>query len=225
MRIALFLPHVGVFGSVRRFIELGNVWARAGHAVTLYHPSGTPPEWLPFAGQVEGLTRAASEPSELALCADGVTLEAFLAHPSSIRLYYCVIEGDSNLDRVARIPVRRVATRLRRPVIDGVGGIDLHQFHPDLARRGAVTRVLLNGRRSRAKKGTDLILRALSPLATQGPAFEVVLFDTVSEHNRQDPRDGAPLPPNARFVLGSTQDELAALYQSSHVFVAAERKA
>jgi glycosyltransferase involved in cell wall biosynthesis len=33
------------------------------------------------------------------------------------------------------------------------------------------------------------------------------------------------LPPNARFVIDPSQDELAALYQSSHVFVAAERKA
>src|SRR5438552_2113927 len=40
MRIALFLPHVGVFGGVRRFIELGNAWTASGHAVTLFHPGG-----------------------------------------------------------------------------------------------------------------------------------------------------------------------------------------
>jgi glycosyltransferase involved in cell wall biosynthesis len=52
-----------------------------------------------------------------------------------------------------------------------------------------------------------------------------VLFDSIGEHNRQDPRDGAPLPPGARFVMGPSQEELVALFQSAHVFVAAERKA
>jgi len=84
----------------------------------------------------------------------------------------------------------------------------------------------VNGRRSRAKKGTDLVLRALAGLVGRVPAFETVLFDTVDPlTNRQDPRDGASLPPNARFVLNPTQDELVGLYQSSHVFVAAERRA
>jgi glycosyltransferase involved in cell wall biosynthesis len=66
----------------------------------------------------------------------------------------------------------------------------------------------------------------LRGLSGHVPAFETVLFDAVDPAtNRQDPRDGAPLPPGARFVLDPSQDELVALYQSSHVFVAAERKA
>ena len=59
MRIALFLPHVGVFGGVRRFLELGNAWTRLGHEVTLYHPDGTAPAWLPFDGRVSAALEAA----------------------------------------------------------------------------------------------------------------------------------------------------------------------
>ena len=33
MRIHTFLPHVGVFGGVRRFLELGNEWTALGHEV------------------------------------------------------------------------------------------------------------------------------------------------------------------------------------------------
>ena len=84
--------------------------------------------------------------------------------------------------------------------------------------------MLVNGRRSRPKKGTDLILRSLAGLAGRTPAFEIVLFDTPGAGER-DPRDAAPLPPGARYVLGPTQDELAALYRGAHVFLAAERKA
>lgn len=237
MRISLFLPHVGVFGGVRRFLELGNAWSASGHAVTLLHPEGGPPAWLPFAGATRRLDEAATVAADLAVCADPHTFDAFAAAPAGTRLYYCVIEGDPGLARAlarpdVRLaansgPLRRaLARRARRPVLDGVGGISVRQFRPDPARRAAAPlRVLLNGRRSRPKKGTDLALRALAGLAGKVPDFEVVLFDSLGPQNRQDPRDGAPLPAHARFVLDPTQDELVALYQSAHLFVAAERKA
>ncbi|MBI5711069.1 MAG: glycosyltransferase family 4 protein [Candidatus Eisenbacteria bacterium] len=237
MRISTFLPHVEVFGGVRRFLELGNAWAAIGHRVTLYHPAGDPPAWLPFAGTVAPLDTARGAEADLAVCADPHTFDAFAAHRATTHLYYCVLEGDPGADRALAVPGMRLAAnsgplrsrlqrRTRRPVLDGAGGINLLHFRPDAARRAeAPLRVLVNGRRSRPKKGTDLILRALAGLGREVPAFEVVLFDSLGPHNRQDPRDGAPLPATARFVLDPTQDELAALYRSAHLFVAAERKA
>jgi glycosyltransferase involved in cell wall biosynthesis len=238
MRIGLFLPHVGVFGGVRRYLELGNEWTALGHTVTLYHPQGTPPAWLAFAGVSAPLEAAAGATSDLAICGESRTYAAFRAHAARHHLYYCVLEGDAGLpaalaDPAVTLmansgPLRERLRRLsRRAVLDGAGGIRLERFHPDASRRpGSPLRVLVNGRRSRAKKGTDLVLHALRGLAGRVPAFETVLFDAVDPAtNRQDPRDGALLPPGARFVLDPSQDELVALYQSSHVFVAAERKA
>lgn len=235
MRISTFLPHVGVFGGVRRFIELGNSWSRMGHEVTLYHPGGEPPDWLPYRGQTRPLAESASGRADLAITADPHTLEAFAAHRAGIHLYYCVIENDPGVARARDVSARlaanssalrrSLARRTRLVVLDGAGGINRDQFHPDPTRRHATPlRVLANGRRSRAKKGTDLVLEAARGLK-RVPEFELVLFDHVDQHNRQDPRDGAPLPGNARFVLNPTQDELVELYQSADVFVAAERKA
>jgi glycosyltransferase involved in cell wall biosynthesis len=234
MRISLYLPHVGVFGGVRRFIELGNVWAAQGHEVTLRHPDGTPPGWLPFAGRTAPLTGTAA-PADIAFCADRHTLPVFLEHPAARRIYYCVIEKDPGVrDALAggasiaanSSPLRaRLSRRYGGPVIDGIGGLNVTRFQPDRSRRPADRlRIVLNGRRSRPKKGTDLILAALAGLRVPGGAPEVVLFDHVDAGD-PDPRDGARLPPGASYVLNPSQEELAALYQSAHVFVAAERKA
>ena len=238
MRIATFLPHVGVFGGVRRLLELGNAWVAMGHEVTLFHPDGTTPGWLPYAGRTRPLAEAGTaEPSDAAFALAPESWTAFREHRARHHVYYCVIEGDPGLTRAIADPQvilaansgplrRAVARRARRPVLDGTGGISLTQFRPDPSRRSpAPLRVLVNGRRSRVKKGTDLVLRALAPLEGRVPAFEVVLFDSVGPQNRQDPREGAALPENARFVLNPSQAELVALYQSAHVFVAAERKA
>ena len=77
MRIGLFLPHVGVFGGVRRYLELGNEWAAMGHDVTLHHPDGTPPTWLAFHGATAPLARAAETSSDLAICGDAASYGAF----------------------------------------------------------------------------------------------------------------------------------------------------
>jgi len=51
LKIAALLPHVEVFGGVRRYIEIGNEFVRRGHSFTLFHPEGNAPTWLPFLGE------------------------------------------------------------------------------------------------------------------------------------------------------------------------------
>lgn len=234
MRIATFLPNTGVYGGVRRFIELGNAWVRAGHEVTLFHPEGTPPAWLPFAGTTAPLGEAGAFDADLSFCADPHTLALFLAAPSARRVYYCVIEKDPGVAHAQAAgcvlaansgPLRRrLAAGTGRSVLDGIGGLNTAQFHPRGASRPADRLcVLVNGRRSRPKKGTDLVLAALRGVRTPQP-LEVVLFDAPGPGD-PDPRGGARLPAGARYVLHPTQDALADLYRSAHVFVAAERKA
>lgn len=235
MNIATFLPHVGVFGGVRRMIELGNAWVASGHAVTLYHPTGEPPEWLPYHGRTAPLADAATATSDVAWCGDPHTFDAFRAHRAERHVYYCVLGKDPGLERARRDPGVLLAansTALRtwvarhtgRPVLDGAGGIDVRRFRAGPPRAGAPLTVLINGRRSRPKKGTDLVLAALRGLSSGAPDFEVVLVDTPGPRD-PDPRVGARLPAHARWVLGPTQDELVQLYQRAHVVIAAERKA
>src|SRR5712691_8094530 len=50
--IAAILPHLEVFGGIRRYLSLGNAWRALGHRVVLFTPAGRPPTWMRFDGEV-----------------------------------------------------------------------------------------------------------------------------------------------------------------------------
>jgi glycosyltransferase involved in cell wall biosynthesis len=118
-----------------------------------------------------------------------------------------------------------LARRARRPVLDGIGGIDTALFRPDPAVTRSGRRVLAYGRRSRSRKGTDLIVDAVRLARRSVPGLELTLFDHVGPGNEGDPREGFDPGFPVRWVLNPTGTELAALYAQSDVFVAAERRA
>jgi glycosyltransferase involved in cell wall biosynthesis len=238
LRLAAVLPHLEVFGGVRRYLMLARLWGSWGHEVTLWTPTGHAPTWLPTTARVRRLGDAPdAEPYDAVFTPQPALLDALRGLPAARRVWYCVLEGErgeasalaaKDLTLMANSGALRVrlARRARRPVLDGVGGIDPEQFHPDPSARtpGKLT-VLAYGRRSRPKKGTDLIVRALERVAPRFPGIELVLFDHLGPGNEQDPRAGFASRAAVRWVLNPTQDELARLYAQADVFAAAERKA
>jgi glycosyltransferase involved in cell wall biosynthesis len=204
----------------------------------LLTPEGAPPAWLDTGLPVASWEAAGSlGPFDLALTPQVELLPRLRTLPAARRVWYCVIEGERGEDTALRSPDltlmansgalrAHLARRSRRPVLDGIGGIDPLLFHPDPSvRRPDRLTVLAYGRRSRPRKGTDLIVRAAERVARRFPTLELVLFDHVGPGNERDPREGfAPGVP-FRYVINPTQDELARLYATADVFVAAERKA
>ncbi len=238
LRIAAVLPHLEVFGGVRRYLMLARTWAAWGHEVTLWTPTGEAPTWLATPARVRRLGEDPGPgPWDAVFTPQPALLDAVRALPAARRVYYCVLEGergesaalgagDLTLMANSAALLAALARRARRPVLDGIGGIDPAFFRPDpSARDPRKLTVLTYGRRSRPRKGTDLVVRALERIAPRFPTLELVLFDHVGPGNEQDPRaDFAPRVP-FRWAINPSQDELARLYARADVFVAAERKA
>ena len=237
LSIAAVLPHLRVFGGIRRYLSLGQVWTDWGHEVVLYTPDGEPATWLPFTGTVRPFREIGDRRHDLALTPQPALLGALARVPTTRRAWYCAAENEPGEDLAIEEPglllaavsgalAARLARRAGRPVVDGTGAVDATFFRPDRGRRDPARKVVLAyGRRSRPRKGTDLVVRAVKDVLPRHPGLELVLFDHVGPGNEQDPRDRfAPGFP-ARFVLNPTADELAALYASSDVFVAAEKRA
>ena len=52
MRLGVLLPHTKLYGGVKRFLELGNIFVEKGHDFYVFTPEGTPPGWFEFKGTV-----------------------------------------------------------------------------------------------------------------------------------------------------------------------------
>ena len=242
LRIAVLLPHFGVYGGVRRFLELGRIWIARGHHVALLTRDAGADQrpWLPFSGPVGSVGELSSGPWDVVLSPDP---ELFLlaGAEGALRVFYAVLEGAPHASRACRhadlvlansAGMRRYLARRGVEAVDAAGAVNLREFRPEdpdprMARsaRGESVRALIYGRLSRPRKGSWAAARAVEAASrSTGVPTELTLFDAPPEGAAEAglPR---PLSIPVRWVLRPTQEELRALYADSDLFVSAERRA
>jgi glycosyltransferase involved in cell wall biosynthesis len=231
------LPGMGVFGGVRRFLEIGNELIRRGHRYVIYHPEGRRPDWLRFAGEVKPLADLQGNRHQILLCNDPPLLEDFDRAQADLKLFYCVLEKLRDEREIVTRPgwtILANSTGMRdrlwrkyhvraEPVI---GGVNLEVFRPGDEQAGeGGYRVLTFGRMSRRTKGADQVVRAVEAFARGGAGVKLILFDHVGFGNERDPREGFRCEVPHEFILNPTQEELAGIYRECNVFMSAERRA
>jgi glycosyltransferase involved in cell wall biosynthesis len=241
LRIAVALPHFGVFGGIRRFLELGRVWVARGHRVALLIPGDGGPDrpWLPFAGEVGSLEALSSGGWDVLLSPDpGLFLR--VDAPGALRVFYAVLEGAPRAPEAwGRADVvlansagmRRHLAKRGVHAVNAAGGVNLDEFRPDepdrraeRSLRGGPVRALVYGRLSRARKGSWAAARAVEAASrAAGVATELTLFDAPT--GGAAPALPRPLAIPSRWVLRPSQSELRALYADADIFVSAERRA
>ncbi|UCH84915.1 MAG: glycosyltransferase family 4 protein [Candidatus Latescibacterota bacterium] len=250
--VGVLVPSIGVFGGVRRFIEIGNELVNRGHRYVLYHPTGEPPNWLPFSGETKPLSELDRSRHQVLICNDPPLLEKFEKASAELKLFYFVLENIKNERRIARhrgwhllANSTGMHDRLRRkyrvPVHKVIGGIDLDTFCPRPAgARGKPDRtdldhyrILTFGRLSRQKKGVPIVVSAVRAVARSRPVItgkpvKLVVFDALGRGHEQDPRTGIESLARSvpvEFHLDLPQSDLASLYRSCDLFVNAEKRA
>ena len=242
LRIAVALPHFGVYGGIRRFLELGRVWVSRGHDVALLTPRAWAGErpWLPFEGRVGGLDELSAGSWDVVLSPDPELFQRAQA-PGALRVFYAVLEGAPGAERAWRgadlvlansAGMRRYLARRGIRAVDAAGAVNSDFYRPDnpdprigRSAGGAPVKALVYGRMSRARKGTWTAARAIDAAArSTGVATELTLFDSPPE-GAAEPVLPEPLSIPFRWVLRPTQEELRALYANADLFVSAERRA
>lgn len=236
MRIGAILPHLLVFGGVRRYIELGNAFTRRGHDFSIYTPDGVPPEWLEFNGGVRALSFLPDWEHDVLVSGSPELVRHLDRGRARIKVFYIQIEGvrgEAEIVRSGKYRImvnssglaRRIRRRYRTEPLMGIGGVNPDLFHPVERRSaGGAFKIMAYGRLSRPRKGTRFVIDACKRLQRRGCAIELHLFDTLAG-GAPDPRIGFDPGVPFRFYMNLPQERMAAMYGAADVFVSAEHRA
>lgn len=236
MKIAALLPHVEVFGGVRRYLELGNEFIRKGHEFVLFHPRGTRPEWLEFRAETRPFSALDGESFDAALCGEGSILPEFDRIPAERKFFYFVMENGRLARTVVKKPYLFLANsegirqwldwRFGIKAERAAGGVNPEIFHPmNHSEPRETFNILCYGRIYKRRKGVQIVVRAVNNLSRLYPNLKLILFDTLVGEDRRDPRPMVQARVPHDFHLNLPQDKMAWLYGQADVFVTAEWRA
>jgi glycosyltransferase involved in cell wall biosynthesis len=237
MRIAALLPHVEVFGGVRRYLEIGNALARRGHDFTLFTPEGKKPGWLEYRGEVRPFEAITETEFGIGLCSEYSILEQFDVLKAKIKCFYFVLEGHKEERETARRGYhllgnsegicRRIERKYGVRCFRAAGGINPDLFFP-LPRSSPAPdefKILCYGRIYKKRKGIQKVVRAVENLHERWPRLSLIFFDSLIGRDKRDPRSLIQTSVPHTFYIDLPQTRMAWLFAQADIFVSAERRA
>lgn len=214
MKIAFIEPHLGLYGAIRRVMELSNRLVRRGQDVTLYHPTGEPCQWMHSDAKTRPTRELFQDQHDVVIFNDPPDYKLARKARAKLKVFYvlCLYEREKlkrfnpkifwirkgrtlSLKRALQMPFLKLAnaTWMRDYLAAELGmeshlllgGINREVFHPmPVPQAGDAFRILCSGD-PRERKGTDTIVAAVEQVAATHP--EVVL-DTY--HGKDTPQSG-----------------------------------
>ena len=90
MKVAFVEPHLGLFGGIRRILELSNRLTDRGVEVTVFHPEGTPCDWMECRARIRPSQRLLDEPQDVVIYNDPNPEDFRLVQraPARLRVFY-----------------------------------------------------------------------------------------------------------------------------------------
>jgi len=102
LKIGAILPHLKVFGGVRRYIELGNALVSRGHEYVIYTPEGSGCTWIEFKGDVRRLDELKDSRHDVVMTGSPEFFEVLLRSGASLKVFYLQIEGVKDERRIVK---------------------------------------------------------------------------------------------------------------------------
>ena len=237
LRIAALLPHVKLYGGVKRFLELGNQFVSRGHSMTVFTPTGEHPEWFRFSGEIQSLSLLTKESFDVIFFTELSLLGHVLKANADRKIYYIVnpsvkldsIKKHSEIEFFANSSnlLERAEKKYNIKAFPALGGLNLSNFpfkdQRSLSSSEPFT-ILAYGRIAEGRKGTMYVVRACERLFRRGVKVKLILFDTlVTEKIREAYEKFKTMVPY-EFILNHPVERNAELFHRADIFIAAEKK-
>lgn len=237
-KAGVILPHTRLYGGVKRFVELGRVFAAAGHQFTLYTPDGRPPEWTRNDLRVATFEDLLREPLDMLFITDRKHRDMLFKAQARYRIFYHVSlhHKARSLVRDPNLHIFACSTNIalydfrvfRRRTFLAAGGINTSLYYPSAQKKpaadGSLT-VLVYGRLFEKVKGTGLAVRACEKLYREYPHLRLLLFDTPVNDSAREAIDNFNTHVPFEFVTNHPVEDNVSLFHKADLFVSAEKGA
>lgn len=237
MHLGVILPCTLLYGGVKRFLELGNIFIELGHSFTVYTPEGSRPDWFNFKGEVKTFEALPVDPLDALFFTEIRYIEALHSSIAKRKIFYHV-SNDKQIRQIAKmkdIEVLACSTNIyefdKKFGLDdfkAIGGVNLSIYQPKADYHVPEDRpfqILTYGRLAMRCKGTKYIVRACERLYKKGYNIKLLLFDTPvnAKGHRRLAEFSAKVP--YEFILNHPINKNSELFNRADIFVAAEGQA
>lgn len=237
MKLGAVLPCTLLYGGVKRFMELGNIFIGFGHGFTVYTPEGLRPDWFSFKGEVKQFEALLTDELDALFFTEFSFIKEVQTSLAKRKIFYHV-SNDKQVRLAAKTKsVETIACSTNIYEYDkkhglnsfkAIGGVNLGNFTaktdyhiPD----GRPIHILAYGRLAMSSKGTKYIVSACEKLYKQGFNVKLLLFDTiVNEKGRRRFQEFKTKVPY-EFILNQPIEKNAEIFNRADIFVAAEGQA
>ena len=237
MHLGVILPHTKLYGGVKRFLELGNIFIELGHTFTVYTEEGKAPSWYDFKGETKTFADLKKDDIDALFTTEVKFLEQLTtAHAKRKILYHVrITEKIRKAFKYPDIEFFACSTNIylydkKKYGIEpfkALGGVNVENYQEktDYSVKGRPFCVMAYGRLAERVKGTKYVVKACEKLYKKGYNIKLLLFDTAISEKAQKLIDNFSADVPFEFVQNHPFDKNSELFNQADVFIAAEKHA
>lgn len=233
-KFAVILPHTLLFGGVRRFFELGEIFIRHGHQMFVFTPEGKRPDWFNFSATVDALSNLPNYQLDCIFITEPVFLQNMLDADAALKIFYHVGPRASLTEVLKHKEIivfsnstnmyLRNKKKYGIETVKALGGVHIPVTAKEIKLPQDPFVIMCYGRLSRKGKGTGIVVKAAEKLYSRGNNVKLVLFDApLDEKGRKQIAAFKPKVP-FEFIVDHPVEKNEALFKRADVFVAVEKK-
>ncbi len=238
MHLGVILPHVKLYGGVKRFFELGRHFINKGHRFTVFTPDGAQPDWIKSQVEVKSFGDLNNDCLDALFLTEIGLIDALRSANAKRRIFYHVRQSEP-MQKVTKYPEIEVfacssniykhdKTKYNLETFKAIGGVNTQLFRPNPIPRKLnhePLTIIAYGRLAEKRKGTHLIVKACERLYRNKYNIRLLLFDTHVDANMQKTFEAFSTTVPCDFVINHPIERHFELFQRADIFVAAEKKA
>lgn len=234
MKLGVILPHTKLFGGVKRFFELGNIFIDKGHEFFVFTPEGLAPNWFDFNGKVNILDSLPSYSLDALFFVEVKALTNVLEAKAKNKIFYHVttkgilkdilshkdITIFANSTNVYNADVKRYGIK----PIKAFGGVHCRELTTKIKKHSNTINIMVFGRLNRKNKGTHIVIKACERLYKRNKNIKLLLFDSPTDTQGKELIEKFTCKLPYEFIVNHPTNKNYMLFERADIFVSAERR-